>query len=184
MDENKFWQTITPDSLLIWDQTFPPSLIAALCQKSLQLQRLRGKFEQRCSLNLSNRLRLRSIADFFSDFFRFVTNFYLEASDERGTFVTTQTLWDLGVLAVRILLQKHTEETLWHFHLCVEWTDEMLKARSHWQIITGCSTNGSVDKSAGQRINKNFRRLKVSHIFGSILILPADRIFSLLHTIY
>ena len=77
-------QTITPDSLVIWDQTFPPSLIAALCQKSLQLQRLRCKFEQRCSLNLSNRpspspALHRCLLQWFLDFsavnFRFVSNF-------------------------------------------------------------------------------------------------------------
>ena len=54
-------------------------------------------------------------------------------------------------------MRKHTEETLWHFHLCAPQTDEMLKVPSHWQIITACCTNGAVDKSAGQRLNKNFR---------------------------
>ena len=61
------------------------------------------------------------------------------------------------VYCCEILVQKHTEETLWHFHLCAPQTDEMLKVPSHWQIITACCTNGAVDKSAGQRLNKNFR---------------------------
>ena len=40
MDENKFWQTITPDSLLIWDQTFPPPSNSCLMPKELAIAKI------------------------------------------------------------------------------------------------------------------------------------------------